>query len=152
MPVTAQKAPQVTAFEAGTGLDTLDYGEVQYVRFRHAQAGLGDQGSTADLCYLPAGKLRVLPSLSALRTPAIANGAASVGHAGFAGPDGSATAAAAAAFASGLALTAAGTFPLHGAAVDVVSKAPVLVRATFTGAGGIPDAAVIEGHVAFVRG
>jgi hypothetical protein len=153
MPVTSQKSSQVTNVDAGTQLSSLDHGKVEYMPFSFTQSGAGDQNSLADLVYLPAGRLRVLPGASYLSYPTLANCAVGIGHTGYDQPDGTAVAADATAFASAQAVATAGKAALNGAAyVDLWSAEPILVQMKFTGSGGVANGGAYAGYIAFIRG
>jgi hypothetical protein len=157
MPVTAQSSSAFTGYGV-TLLDTRDQADKAWLRtFTFTQSGAGDQNSTANLCYLPRGKHRVLLGSSYLSWPAMTNGAIRLGHTGYTQPDGTAVAADDDAFMAATTTTGAGQAAFAGAGTvgayaDYHAAGDLTLQAKFSGTGGIADGASIKGYVAGIRG
>lgn len=153
MAVTTQKSALVTLVDNGTGLpgwrkpQEVFQAGMTYVPFDFTQSGAGDQNSTCDLCFLPAGRHRVVGTLSWASWPVMTNGAIRIGHTGYTQSDGTVIGAADAAFLAQTTTTSAGQSQMLAALqFDYDAKAPVRVQLTNNGTGGIADAARIRGH------
>ncbi len=67
MAVTVQKSVELTNADATPIVKantTEMHGVIRIAFFTHAQAGVGDTGSSIGLCRLPAGRVRLLASMS----------------------------------------------------------------------------------------
>lgn len=149
MAVTTLKSAQVTAIQAG-GLanwqDPYDLTcSVVFCPWDYTQVGAGDQNSTCDLCYLPAGKHRVFGAQSSVEYPSMTNGAIQIGHAGYTQPDGTVVNASATAISAAITTTSAGRAVCTVPFFDYESKDPLLVRLKASGSGGIADTANLKG-------
>lgn len=158
MTVTTQKSDQLalgdlTPDEKINASEFTGKARIAYVSF--TQVGVGDVGSTIDLCKLPAGRVRVLGSASFLSTSAQSTARTlSVGNAAYTGIDGVAVAASvnsvkAAYSTASAALTrldpAAGADP----SVLFISKDGVTLQGVVAG-DTIPDGATVKGWIAYV--
>jgi hypothetical protein len=155
MAVTAQSTPQAaTREESGARLLAHDQGKVHAAYFKHTQAGAGDATSTVNLCYLPAGRKRVLGRGGSIDFSAFgASRLLKVGYPAHTKIDGTAVNASDNAFIAALDVSTAGNATFGQAAAGrhllLDSKEPLLIQATCTG-GTIPDLATLEGYILYV--
>lgn len=159
MAVTTETSTQIAARTTpGTILMPADIGaklRFKYFTFTQGPAA-GDANSTADLCYLPAGKVRIFAGLSRVSHSAFgASRVLDVGHAGYTEPDGDAVAADEDALHSAADISAAGGFaPMDETGNDQSfvyhSTGEVLIRAKCEG-GTIPIAATLEGFIVYAH-
>lgn len=150
MAVTVQDSDQIAATR-GKVID--DHGKVRFAYFKHTQDGVGDATSEVNLCKLPAGTVRVLPGLSRYSISAL--GAARTldfGHRAYeTKADGTLEAEDLDAFVADIDASGA----IAGAALnttikhDLYSRRGVTITAQVND-GTIPDAAVLEGYIAYV--
>lgn len=152
MAVTNQKSTQLAreeSYSLGRNPPTDARGVVHVLAFSFTQSGAGDATSTARLCKLPAGTVRVLDI--AIKTGALgASRVMDLGYEGHADGAGAAVSADADAFANDVDVSAAATSLVH---VNTVfsSRDGVVIAATIAG-GTIPDATNISGYVRYVGG
>jgi hypothetical protein len=151
MAVTNQTSAQLVDGYRGDPRD--NHGKLRFAYFKATQSGVGDATSTMDLCKLPPGNVRVLPGLSRVSCSAL--GAArtlDLGHRAYeTKADGTLESEDLDAFAADIDVSGA----VAGAAwnttikFDVYSRNEVTLTAQVND-GTIPDAAVIEGYVAYL--
>lgn len=131
---------------------TEDHGKLRLAYFKFTATEAGADGSTVDLCKLPAGAVRILPNLSRYNVSALgASRVMDIGHRAYykdwtdteVAEDGDA-------FVADDDVSAAVEAAALGTGVkfDVYSTGGVTIFATVTG-GTIPIGAVIEGFVAY---
>lgn len=151
MPVTTQASPQAKAVtdKDAARLEGFDgAGKLRAAYFLFTQSGQGDANSTADLVWLPAGRLRIYGHLSRINWDALgASRTAQVGYGAYTKPDGTAVAAAPTGLLAATAAAAAG-----GAALTPVllieSTKPVLIQALIA-AGTLDDTKKLEGCIVY---
>ncbi len=162
MALTAEKSTQITNMEAipPVNLQTNErHGRLRLAYFSFTQgAAAGDANSTADLVKLPAGRVRVLKTVSELICSAF--GAARVldiGHTGYTQMDGTVVAASADTILDGADVSAA-VKVIMGAGTNALTTDPSVVYESKLGltvqaivAGGtIPVAATLKGFIVYV--
>lgn len=152
MPTHQLSAENTLETAAGPAkLDPASDGLVHFAYFKHTQVGAGAIGSTVALRKMPAGRVRILGTMSRVNNSAFgASRTLGVGHTGYQGVDGVAVAAAASLLLSAGDVAAAGGLPLVGFPV-IESMAGFTLLATVAG-GTIPDAATLEGVIAYTVG
>lgn len=159
MAVTTQDSTQIANASAEPRIKnpTTDaHGRLRFARFSFAQSGFGDAGSVARLAKLPKGKLRVILPLSRIAFSALGTSRTlDLGWEGYSADDGSGTVVA---DPNGLddsidASSAGAAIPggTIGGDESVLfeSLGGVVLTAQVNG-GTIPDAATLDGHVAYV--
>lgn len=151
MTVTTQSSSQITNTDAVPRVLNASYdagGRVRCTAFNFTQSGAGDATSTATLCDLPAGKIRILEIVS--KTSAFgASRVCDIGHTGWTKQDGTAQAAVANAYADDIDVSSAATTRTH---VNTVIDGKTGTRLIAAVAGGtIPDGATINGYVLWVK-
>jgi len=152
MAVTNQKSTQLTreeSYAAGRNAPIDARGEVRMLAFDFTQSGAGDATSTARLCKLPAGNVRLLE----VRLANEALGASRVldiGYEGYANGSGSAVVADPDAFAAALDVSAAAT-NLVAVNKTFTSRDGIVVAGKVTG-GTIPDGTKLTGYALYVGG
>jgi hypothetical protein len=159
MALTAETSTQIAARSTpGTILMPADMGaKLRFKYFTFTQgAAAGDANSTADLVYLPAGKVRIFGGLSRVSHSAFgASRVLDVGHTGFTQPDGTAVVADEDFLHSAADISGAGGFaPMDETGNDQTivyhSKTEVLIRAKCE-AGTIPIGATLEGFIVYAH-
>lgn len=129
-----------------------DGGRLRAKRFNHTQSVAGDAGSTVDMVKIPPGKWMVHLDMSRIAFSAFgASRVLDVGHTGYTKPDGTAVAAAAAAFVNDLDVSSAGNAKLTGVVGGdetfvINSKNGTTIQAQVAG-GTIPLNATLDGVV-----
>lgn len=159
MAVTNQKAPVVTAMEAGQDVSTYNtYANVRMVALgAFVQSGDGDANSTVILAKMPAGRVSILLGSSYLHVTGMGTSRTiDLGHNGYTGLDGVAVAADPDAFNNNTAASADVNFQpgvnanATGRIITIESKAGWDVVLTVEG-GTIPDTTDIDGYLLFAK-
>lgn len=145
MAVTSQKSVEyanATATPTVKNSTTEQHGVVRIAFFTHAQVGTGDTGSNIALCELPAGRIRLLGSLSrAYVNWTTSSATLDLGWDAYTELDGDAVAADPDGLVNGLAVDTVGFFTFEGAIAGTLltggthvfeSKEGVVIRATAT--------------------
>jgi hypothetical protein len=153
MAVTEQKSTQLARTAAAPGDGSQSSAGIQVAPFNFTQSGAGDAGSTALLCELSGGRIKIIPELckaivsawGTSRTVAIGYGA------NRSRPDGTVLAASTAALLTASTTAAAGG-TIAGSSfneleVEVLDRLEIV--ATVAG-GTIPDGATIAGRIAYL--
>jgi len=143
MAVTSQKSVEHTNATASPPVNASPaeaHGSVRIAFFTHDQAGVGDTGSSIALAKLPAGRVRLLSSLSrAYVNWTTSSATLDLGWDAYANPDGTAVAADPDGLVNALAVDTVGFFTFEGAiAANLLtggtfvfeSKEGVVIRAT----------------------
>jgi len=135
-------------------LPVEEHGKIRFASFEMPPITVAsDAGSTIDLVELPAGRVRVLPSMSRVQTSAFgASRILDIGHTAYASGDNTTEAYDDDAFTPAHLDIASATADLKFGNLlefDLYSKAGVLVQAKVTG-GTIPIGATLKGFIAYV--
>lgn len=160
MPITNQKSTQVANRDKNPPVQNKPYdigGKVRIVKFDFTQSGVGDIGSTADLCKIPAGTGLIIKTLSRLKWSAFGvSRTLSIGHTGFTKSNGTTVAAAPDVIETSRDVSAAGQSFLGVGAnaapsefIEYDSQDEITIRAIVAG-GTIPDGATLTGWIAYV--
>lgn len=161
MATTAQVSTQATSqVAANAHLEPNETsGRLRIAYYDFTQSGAGDAGSTVDLHYLPAGRIRIMSKLSYITCSAF--GAArtlDIGYTAYTDQAGASVAADADALADGLDVSAAadlqcGLSTAAGvAATTLLTNGRDRVKLQAVVAGGtIPDAATLNGFFIYVN-
>jgi len=150
MAVTEQNSVEMSG---GTIPVMSRHAKLRFAYFSFTQVGAGDAGSTADLCKLPPGNVRVLPGLSRYSTSAM--GAARTldfGHRAYnTKADGTLEAEDLDALAANIDVENAVAGAALGTSIkfDIYSREGVVITAQVNDA-AVPDAATIEGYIAYL--
>lgn len=150
MAVTTEKSAQLAADYIKRPYE--DHGKLRHQYFKFTQgAAAGDANSTADLCVLPSGHVRIFPGLSRISTAAFGTGRTlDVGHRAYSKGSDTTEALDADAFIDGLDVASAVAGAAFGTSIkfDVYSTGGITVYATVLG-GTIPAGTVIEGYMVY---
>ena len=163
MAVTSQKSVEYTNATATPPVNnntTEQHGSIRLAFFTHDQVGTGDTGSSVALCELPAGRVRVLASLSrAYVNWTTSSATLDLGFDAYTDLNGDAVAADPDGLVDGLSVDTVGFFTLEGAiAANLLtggtyvfeSKEGVVIRATATDNAQVAGDDLV-GYIAYVQ-